>query len=407
MTRAFLVVLDSVGCGGAPDAARYDDEGADTLGHIVAACARGEGDRAGLRAGALRVPTLAALGLGLACETATGHVPSALACAAPRAAFGSAIEISQGKDTQSGHWEIAGSPADFAFGYFPHTVPAMPAALLNALIEGARLPGLLGMNHASGVAILDEWGEESRLSGKPIIYTSVDSVLQIAAHEQTFGLQRLYDLCALARRLCDPLKIGRVIARPFVGDAASGFRRTPRRKDYAIPPPDGDVLSRAVEAGRAVLSIGKIGDIFAHRATGEERKGASNADHMAMLDEAIGSLPDGGLCFVNLVDFDQEFGHRRDVAGYAGCLERFDADLARALPLLRAGDALALTADHGNDPTFKGTDHTREQVPILLYGPGLAPRPLGRRRSFADIGASVAAHLGLEPTAKGESFLRA
>jgi phosphopentomutase len=353
----------------------------------------------------LRVPTLAALGLGLACESATGAIPPGLECAAPRAAYGSAIEISQGKDTQSGHWEIAGGPADFAFGYFPHAIPAFPASLMQGLIEGAKLPGLLGLKHAAGVPIVEELGAQSVRTCEPIAYTSVDSVLQIAAHEEAFGLERLYDLCALARRLCDPLRIGRVIARPFAGDAARGFRRTPRRKDFSIPPPAGNVLMRAREAGRAVVSIGKIGDIFAHRDTGTERKGASNDDHMRMLDEAVSSLPDGGLCLVNLVDFDQEFGHRRDVAGYAACIERFDAALAPLPPRLRAGDALILTADHGNDPTWPGTDHTREQVPILAYGPGLAPRALGRRASYADIGASVAAHLGLATTQTGESFL--
>jgi phosphopentomutase len=403
MSRAFLVVLDSVGCGGAPDAARYDDAGADTLGHIAQACARGEADRAGLREGPLNLPTLAALGLGLACKTATGAVPPGLDCAAPRAAYGTAVEVSQGKDTQSGHWEIAGSPADFAFGYFPRTTPALPDALTRALIDGARLPGLLGLAHDSGLAVIEKHGEESRLDGKPIAYTSVDSVLQIAAHEETFGLERLYALCELARRLCDPMRIGRVIARPFVGEAATGFRRTPRRKDYSIPPPDGNVLARAQEAGRAVVSIGKIGDIFAHRDTGQERKGASNDDHMTMLAEAVAALPDGGLCFVNLVDFDQEFGHRRDVAGYAACLERFDRRLAALAPALREGDVMILTADHGNDPTFEGTDHTREQVPILALG--VPPRALGRRATFADIGASLAAHLGLPATTSGESFL--
>ena len=405
MNRAFLVVLDSVGCGAGPDAAAYGDEGADTLGHIARACALGEADRAGLRAGPLRVPTLAALGLGLACESATGRVPPGLECDAPRAAYGSAVETSQGKDTQSGHWEIAGNPADFAFGYFPHAIPAFPASLMQGLVEGARLPGLLGLKHAAGVPIVEELGAQSMRTGQPIIYTSVDSVLQIAAHEEAFGLERLYALCALALRLCDPLRIGRVIARPFAGDDARGFRRTPRRKDFAIPPPDGNVLTRAREAGRAVVSVGKIGDIFAHRDTGTERKGASNDDHMRMLDEAISGLPDGGLCFVNLVDFDQEFGHRRDVAGYAACLERFDAALAPLPPRLREGDALILTADHGNDPTWPGTDHTREQVPILAYGPGLAPRALARRATYADIGASVAAHLGLSATARGFSFL--
>jgi phosphopentomutase len=406
MSRAFVVVLDSVGCGAAPDADAYGDEGADTLGHIAQACADGRGDQEGLRAGPLRLPHLDAMGLGLLCEASTGRLPPGLSRpAAPLALWGYGVETSQGKDTPSGHWEIAGSPVDFAWGYFPQTVPTSPADLTAALIAQGGLSGILGNCHASGAQIVEELGAESVRTGRPIVYTSVDSVLQIAAHEEAFGLDRLYDLCKIARKLCDRLRIGRVIARPFVGNAQDGFHRTPRRKDFAIPPPEGNMLQRAEAAGRAIATIGKIGDIFAHRHTGAERKGASNDEHVTLTREAIASLPDGGLCFVNLVDFDTEYGHRRDPAGYAACLEAFDRRLPELTRALRAGDLLVITADHGNDPTWRGTDHTREHVPILAFRPGLEGGPIGARASFADIGASVCAHLGLPTTATGARFL--
>lgn len=406
MTRAVLIVLDSVGCGGAADAHLYGDAGADTLGHIAEACAAGRGDRAGLRAGPLALPHLAALGLGLACEASTGRAPPGLALPArPRGLWGHAIETAPGKDTPSGHWELAGAPAGFAWGYFPDARPSFPADLTAAIIREGRLPGILGDRHASGTQIIEEFGEEHMRSGKPILYTSVDSVLQIAAHEETFGLDRLYDLCRLARRLVDPLNIGRVIARPFLGTHTGDFRRTSRRKDFAMPPPDGSILHRASEAGRQVITVGKIGDIFAHRFTGEELKGASNTSHVDLTLAAMARLAEGGFCFVNLVDFDTDYGHRRDVAGYAACLEQFDARLPDLEAMLRPGDLMILTADHGNDPTWPGTDHTREHVPVLGVGPGLAPRGIGARASFADVGASLAAHLGLPPTAKGARFL--
>ena len=406
MGRAVLIVLDSVGCGGAADAAAYGDAGSDTLGHIAEACAAGRGDRAGLRSGPLALPNLAALGLGLACESSTGRLPPGLTRPAqPRGLWGHAVETAPGKDTPSGHWELAGAPARFAWGYFPDTWPSFPPELTAAIVREGQLPGILGDRHASGTQIIEELGEEHMRSGRPIVYTSVDSVLQIAAHEETFGLERLYDLCRLARRLVDPLNIGRVIARPFLGTGARDFRRTPRRKDFAMPPPDGNILQRAVEAGRQVITVGKIGDIFAHRCTGEEAKGASNMQHVDLALEAMRRLSDGGFCFVNLVDFDTDYGHRRDVPGYAACLEQFDARLPELEAALRPGDVMILTADHGNDPTWPGTDHTREHVPVLGFGPTLAPRPIGGRASFADVGQSIAAHLRLPPTAKGASFL--
>jgi phosphopentomutase len=404
MTRAILIVLDSVGCGGAEDAKAYGDEGADTLGHIAEACASGRGDRGGLRSGPLRLPRLEALGLGHAMTASTGRAPPGFTFPKPRGQWGYGIETSRGKDTPSGHWELAGTPVDFDWGYFPETVPAFPPALTETLITQGKLAGILANRHASGTAVIDDYGEEHLRTLKPICYTSADSVLQIAAHEQAFGLERLYDLCRIARRLCDPLKIGRVIARPFVGAGAKDFARTANRKDFAMPPPEGSILQRAARAGRAVISIGKVGDIFAHRDTGIERKGKSNDGNIDLLLDALETAPEGGLIFVNLVDFDTEWGHRRDVPGYAACLEAFDRQLGVIEAALRPTDYCLIAADHGNDPTYPGFDHTREHVPILAFGAGARPGPIGARRSLADVAETLAARLGLPRGAHGRAW---
>ena len=404
MPRAILLVLDSVGCGAAGDAAAYGDAGADTLGHIAEACAAARADRAGLRHGPLVLPHLCGLGLGSACHTSTGRLPVGLTPAPPSASWGYGIERSAGKDTPSGHWELAGTPVPFAWGYFPHTTPCFPPALVAALIAEAGLLGILGDRHGSGTAIIAALGEEHIRTGKPICYTSADSVFQIAAHEEAFGLDSLYNVCRVARRLCDPLNIGRVIARPFVGASPADFRRTANRKDFAVPPPAGTLLERAAAAGRTVVTVGKIGDIFAHRHTGEERHGAGNDANLDHALAALETLPDGGLIFANLVDFDSEFGHRRDVAGYAACLEHFDRRLPALMGRLRADDLLVLTADHGNDPTFRGTDHTREHVPILAHGTARGAMRIGRRESFADVGATIAAWLAIGATPTGAAW---
>jgi phosphopentomutase len=273
------------------------------------------------------------------------------------------------------------------------------------LIAQAGLPGILGNRHAAGVAIIDDLGAEHVRTGMPICYTSADSVFQIAAHEESFGLERLYATCRIARELCDAYRVGRVIARPFAGSAADGFRRTANRKDYAVEPPGRTLLDVLDGAGRSVVSVGKIGDIYAHRATGREIKPGGNAACLDAALAAFAGLPEGGLVFLNLVDFDTEYGHRRDVPGYAAELERFDARLPEIRDVLRPGDLCVITADHGNDPTWGGTEHTREQVPVLAFGPGLAPGPLGRRESFADIGASLAHHLGVARLDAGTSWL--
>jgi len=283
-------------------------------------------------------------------------------------------------------------------------VPAFPPELTRELIARAKLNGILGDRHASGTEIIERFGEEHLRTLKPICYTSVDSVLQIAAHEEAFGLERLYDLCRLARTLCDPLNIGRVIARPFLGERAGQFQRTANRKDFSMPPLPGNLLARAGAAGREIVTVGKIGDIFAHRDTGLELKGKSNDEHVDLILRALRETGDGGLIFANLVDFDTEYGHRRDVPGYAACLEAFDRRLPQIQSALRAQDICIVTADHGNDPTWRGYDHTREHAPVLAFG-DLAPRPLGERATFADIAETVAAKIGLPKGRRGTSWL--
>lgn len=403
MARAFVLVLDSVGIGGAPDAAQYGDAGADTVGHIAEACARGEADRPGLRAGPLDLPNLTRLGLGEACRLATGRVPPGLATDAPRGSFGCAAEVSRGKDTPSGHWEIAGCPVLFDWGYFPATKPCFPPALVEALCRQAGLSGILGDTYASGTEIIDALGEAHMRTGRPICYTSVDSVFQIAAHEQTFGLNRLYRVCEVARGLVDPLNIGRVIARPFVGTSSAGFTRTAHRRDYAVPPPTPTLLDCAAAAGRDVITVGKIADIFAHRATGRVLKAAGNDAMFDRTLEGARALDDGGLLFANFVDFDSLYGHRRDVAGYAAALEALDRRLPELDAVMRKDDLVVITADHGCDPTYRGTDHTREQAPVLAYG-AAAPGSVGARSSYADIAATVARHLELAWDGPGHPF---
>ena len=389
MSRAFLFILDSFGIGGAPDAAKFGDEGANTFCHIA------EHMR-------LDLPNLAALGLGLAACAVSGRDP--LAAVPLIGQWGWAEEISHGKDTPSGHWEIAGVPVLFDWGYFPRTVPCFPKELTDAIVARCDLPGLIGDKHASGTEIIAELGEEHMRTGKPIIYTSADSVIQIAAHEQSFGLERLYEVCKVARELSYVLNIGRVIARPFTGTNAGDFLRTGNRKDYSVLPPAPTLLDQLTKAGRDVISIGKIGDIYAHSGTGREEKASGNA---ALIETTLAEMPklaDGGLLMTNFVDFDMLYGHRRDAAGYGKALEAFDARLPELQSKLRDGDLMILTADHGCDPTWKGTDHSRECVPVLCYSPGIAPGCIGRRTTFADIGQTLARHLGIAPRAAGVAW---
>lgn len=404
MSRAFLIVLDSLGVGGAPDAPSFGDDGADTLGHIAERCAAGNADQPGVRAGALRIPLLASLGAGECCRVSTGRAPTGLEIEKwTQGCAGSAAEISTGKDSQSGHWEIAGSPVEFEWGYFPRTEPCFPPELIHSLCAAGGIGGVLGNKHASGTAIIAELGEKHLRTGKPICYTSADSVFQIAAHEEDFGLERLYRLCRIARELLNDYRVGRVIARPFIGDPASGFTRTANRRDYGVAPPPTTLLRRAQAAQREVVSVGKIGDLFSHDATGRELKGKDNDGVFDRMVEAAARLGDGGFLFANFVDFDTLYGHRRDVAGYAAALEAFDARLPELLDTLRSDDLVIVTGDHGCDPTWPGSDHTRECIPVLAFGPGVPRAPIGRRETFADIGATIAKHLKL-PVGFGAPF---
>ncbi len=402
--RVVLLVIDSLGLGSLPDAARYGDEGADTFGHIAEACATGRAEEG--RSGPLAIPTLERLGLVRAAALARGAMPAGFdGSVEPEAAWGCSAERSSGKDTISGHWEMAGQPVPWDWGYFDALEESMPAPLLEDMARRAGLPGFLGNCHASGTEIIERLGEEHLRTGKPIVYTSADSVLQICAHEDAFGLERLYDLCRIARELVDEYHIGRVIARPFVGSTPADFRRTAHRRDYAVPPPPGTLLDALGEAGGEVIGVGKVPDIFAGRGITRAVKASGLEGLMHATLDAFQAAPDRSLVFTNLVDFDQEYGHRRDVAGYARALEWLDGALSPLLGALGDGDLLVITADHGNDPTWEGWNHTREYVPVLVTGPALPHGPLGRRDTFADIGQSLASWFGLAPLAHGTSFI--
>ena len=392
MSRAFLVVMDSVGIGGAPDAGDFfngdtPDTGANTLGHIALACARGEAEDG--RSGPLHLPNMAALGLGRALELASGQADP---FGAPvTGAWGAATEISPGKDTPSGHWELAGVPVPWDWGYFPNTQPAFPTELMQQVAELAGTGGTLANCHASGTAVIEEFGAEHLRTGWPICYTSVDSVFQIAAHEQAFGLDRLLRLCEALAPTLHAQNIGRVIARPFLGTTKDDFKRTPHRRDYAIAPPSPTLCDWAHAAGRPVHAVGKIGDIFSMRGITDVTKGPDDS-LMSDLHHLADTAEEGALTFANFVEFDSLYGHRRDVSGYACHLEWFDAELGRLMARLGEGDLLVLTADHGNDPTFTGTDHTRERVPVLAYGMG--QKELGQM-AYTDVAELIAGHLGI------------
>lgn len=401
MSRAFLVVLDSVGCGGAPDAAEFGDQGANTLGHIADACAAGRAEEG--RSGPLHLPNLDALGLGRAISLASDReVPPGLGVE-PTGIWGAATEVSPGKDTPSGHWELAGVPVPWDWHVFPDRGSAFPDDLVAQTCRAAGTEGILGNRHASGTVIIAEEGAAHLRTGWPICYTSADSVFQIAAHEEAFGLDRLLTLCADLAPVLHAMRVGRVIARPFVG-APGAFTRTKNRKDFAIAPPAKTLCDWAQASGRRVNAVGKIGDIFSMRGIDDVQIGDDTKlfEHLCgYASEAV----DGSLTFANFVEFDSLYGHRRDVAGYARALEWFDAQLPPLLDALRPGDLLLLTADHGNDPTWRGTDHTRERVPVIGCVAGRPGRGAIGLRAFTDIAASVASHLGLPQTGPGASFL--
>ena len=403
--RVCILLMDSFGVGASADAARYGDCGANTFAHIVEACNTGHGDIKGVRAGILRIPHLSRLGLyHAAAASADTRLIDLASLPTPEGLYGFAVEQSLGKDTPSGHWELAGVPVTFDWGYFPVKPNCFPKSLIDALIHKAHLPGVLGEKHASGTTILDELGEAHIKTGKPIVYTSADSVFQIAAHEQPFGLERLYEVCEIARQLVDEYQIGRVIARPFVG-VPGAFKRTGNRRDYATPPPAPTLLDFLKAAGREVIAIGKISDIYAHLGPTQSIRANGN---MALFDATLAAMktaPAGSLVFTNFVDFDSSYGHRRDVAGYAHALETFDARLPELMAILKPDDLVVIAADHGCDPTFPGSDHTREHIPVLFFGPNVKGRCIGRRETFADIGQTIAEYLTIAPLEHGVSFL--
>lgn len=398
MSRVCLLICDSLGVGGAPDAGQYGDQGADTLGHI-----------ASVRAAAgrpLQLPVLTSLGLGLAAREASGAIPPGLipdgdVCAL----YGCATETSLGKDTPSGHFELTGAPVTEPWGYFSAAENSVPQDLLTELARRSDVPGFLGNCKASGTDILVRLGEEHVTTGQPIVYTSVDSVLQIAAHEQTFGLERLLSLCRVARSLVDPLRIARVIARPFAGKDRNSFVRTGNRHDYAMPAPAPTVLDRLAADGGEVIGVGKIGDIFARRGVTTELRASGHDQLMETTLRALGRTAGHSLVVTNFVDFDMIHGHRRDVEGYATALEQLDRRLPDLLSALRADDLCIITADHGCDPTWPGTDHTRERVPVLAFGGHVSAGCIGVRETMSDVGASIAEYLGLPAWRCGRSFL--
>ena len=391
MARAILVVLDSVGAGGAPDAGRFfngdlPDTGANTLGHLA-------------ETGALHLPNLDTLGLGASVRLASGaRMPGF--DAESTGLWGAAEEISPGKDTPSGHWELAGLPVPFDWTYFPKSEPSFPPEVSAEIARLAGTDGILGDCHASGTEIIARLGAEHLRSGWPICYTSADSVLQIAAHEESFGLDRLLSLCAEIAPMLHDMRVGRVIARPFLGQEGA-FLRTGNRRDFAMAPPGRTLCDWVSDAGHPVHAIGKIKDIFAGRGITDVVKGSDRELFEALIGLVDNSV-DSSLIFANFVEFDSLYGHRRDVAGYAQALEWFDAQLPRLLAALRPDDLMILTADHGNDPTWPGTDHTRERVPVLAAGPYSGQIGVVR---FADVAASLAAHLGVPSQGPGRSFL--
>jgi phosphopentomutase len=389
--RVFLIVLDSVGIGYAPDASDYGDEGAATLPHIANAV------------GGLRLPTFEKLGLGCIPPVTPDPLPirGVSAVSAPLASFGAMQEVSQGKDTITGHWEIAGLLLRPGFHLFPPGPPSFPEEIVSAF-ERETGRKLIGNKSASGTGIIEELGEQATREACWIAYTSADSVFQIAANIDAIPLEELYRACEIARRLCDPYKVGRVIARPFRG-AAGAFYRTEDRRDYAYKPDEPTVLERLTDVGVPVYAVGKIEDIFAHRGIAKsDHTGNNRASQQAV--ERFAREMRRGLLFANFIDFDMLYGHRRDPQGYAECLRQTDDWLGGFISALRADDTLIITADHGNDPTFKGSDHTREVVPLLVYQPGRPARNLGLRIGYYDVAQSIAALFDLSPLPRGASF---
>lgn len=402
--RAIVLVLDSFGIGATPDADKFGDAGSNTLGHIAERCAADHTDNRYQRP--LTLPYLASLGLLHAARACTGKFPKGMNTDITiTGAYAASRELSSGKDTTCGHWEIAGVPVLFEWGYFTEKESTFPQELLESIIATMNLPGIIGNCHASGTEIIARLGEEHIRTGKPILYSSADSVLQIACNEESFGLDRLLKLCEVSRELLESYRISRVIARPFTGHTSHQFERTENRRDYSLAPPSTTVLEKLVNDGGEVVSIGKIADIFAHQGI---TRTINAAKLSALFDATLAEVRQAGdhtIIMTNFVDFDMLYGHRRDVTGYADALEYFDRRLPELLTLLEKDDLLMITADHGCDPTWHGSEHTREHVPILVYGPSIRPGSLGIRETFADIGQTLADYFHLSPMEYGTSFL--
>jgi len=405
MKRAIILVMDSLGIGASADAHLYGDEKANTLGHIAQACLAGRADNQ-QRTGALHIPNLTRLGLAHALQGSCGQAMAGLdESISPQATYGYAVEQSKDKDTPSGHWEMAGVPVPFAWGTFPKTEPCFPQPLIADFLTLTGLTGILGNCHASGTEIIKRLGAEHIKTGLPICYTSADSVFQIAAHEKYFGLDELYRICKIAKGLTEELNITRVIARPFVGETADDFVRTANRKDLTTPPIEATLLDKLSAQGGKVISIGKIADIFSNRGISQCIKGKNNMELFDAMLTALKTAKDKTLVFANFVDFDSHFGHRRDVAGYANAIEEFDKRLPELEALMQDDDIALITADHGCDPTFAGSDHTREHVPVVFFGAKVKNQDIGQRDSFADMGQTIADYLQIQALRHGQKIV--
>ena len=397
MSRAIILMMDSFGIGGAKDAARFNNQGANTLGHIAQ------------YNGGLKLPNLHHLGLSDAAFGASGQYP---AIGAQRESilqfghkYGHMSEISQDKDTVSGHWEMAGLPNLSGWGHFPPNYPSFPEDLITKICRDGKIEGILGNKAASGTVIIQELGEEHLATQKPIFYTSADSNMQIAAHEEHFGLERLYDLCRIAYEYVKPYNIGRIIARPFIGEKSGEFTRTKNRRDFTAQPFGDTLLDLMKASGKNVIAIGAINDIYAHRGITKEVHSSGLKELWDLTYTEIKNAPEDSLIFTNFEDFDMLWGHRRDIKGYAQGLEYFDSRLSEIAFWLRPDDLVFITADHGNDPSYEGTDHTREQVPAIMFGKKVKTENIAQRETFADLGQTIAEYMHLPPLKYGKSFL--